>query len=62
MQAAGEATESSKVPDLPFSGKPNYVGDARALLGAFPKNEHSSSVSLPHNTPLAANGTPSIEK
>lgn len=62
MQAAGEATESSKVSDLPFSGKPNYVGDARALLRACQKIVCSSSVSSPHTTPSAANGTPSIEK
>lgn len=61
-QAAGEATESSKVPDPPFSAKPNAVGDARALLGACQKSVRSSNVSLPHTTRSAANGTPSIEK
>jgi len=62
VQAAGEATERSKVPGPPFSAKPDAVGDARALLGACQESVHSFSVSLPHTTRSAANGTPSIEK
>lgn len=51
-----------EVSETPFSAQPSAVGDARALLGSYPSSVCSFSVSLPHTTHAAANGSPSTEK